>query len=427
MKKILVLSYYFAPCNLTPAERVYSFAKYFNDMGYYPVIVTRNWDIPINHARDEYKPTGNKIIHEKKDDFEVYYLPFRPGLKGRLFKKYYGTKYYFIYLFITFIYGIGENFSSAFTPFRSFYRHCNKLLSENNDIKLMLISGGPFHLFKFGYRLKKKYGIKWVADYRDDWNTNELVHINKFKILIQKISKYNELKWVKSAAFFISVSGHYVNKIHGLLKTVPGYTILNGYMNDNYENLHKQNVTGFTISYVGSLYPNQSIEIFLLAYKNFILNFPAVNSRVVFVGLAAQPHSMERVQKMVKGNEQNFEYTLRLPKREAIEMQYNSSVLLVCAYSNLKGIPGSKLYEYVALQKPVLVCPSDGEIIEETLTETGQGYFANTAEACYELLQKLYKEYGQEFSIAKNINAEAVQKYSRYNNVKKLAALLDAI
>ncbi|MEO7047379.1 MAG: hypothetical protein ABI091_18900, partial [Ferruginibacter sp.] len=107
MKKILVLSYYFAPCNLTPAERVYSFAKYFNAMGYYPIIVTRNWDISINHARDEYEPTGNKIIHEKKDGYEVYYLPFRPGLKGRLFKKYYGTKYYFIYLFITFIYGIG--------------------------------------------------------------------------------------------------------------------------------------------------------------------------------------------------------------------------------------------------------------------------------------------------------------------------------
>jgi glycosyltransferase involved in cell wall biosynthesis len=355
-------------------------------------------------------------------------MPFRPTLKNRLFAKYSGTKFYFLYLLCSFIYNIGENFFSSFTPFLPLYKQTKKILSENNDIRTMLISGGPFQLFKFGYRLKKKFDIKWIADYRDDWNTNELVHNSKFKIFVQKISKYNEIKWVSSAAFFISVSNHYVNKIKNLIKTIPGYTIVNGYMEENYVNLPPQKKDGiFQLTYVGSLYPNQQIEVFISAYKRFIDNLPHIKSKVIFVGLRASSLSLQKVQLLATGYETYFEYTFRMPKKDAIDVQNKSTVLLICAYGNLKGIPGSKLYEYIALQKPVLVCPSDGEIIEETLTETGQGYFANTEYECYELLNKLYKEYGGNSSTSKNINVAAIKKYSRYENVKNLAALLNEI
>ena len=396
-------------------------------MGYYPIVVTRNWDISISHSRDEHKKTGNKIIHEINDGYEVYYLPFEPTLKNRLFEKFYGTRFYFLYLYTSFVYNIGENFSSYFTPLLPLYRHCKWLLSTNPDINLMLISGSPFHLFKFGYKLKKKFGINWIADYRDDWNTNELVQHNAFKTFIQKVSKRNEIKWVGSADFFISVSDHYVKKICKLIGKTAGYTILNGYLNENYTGLQKNTTENFTIAYVGSLYPNQPVETFISAYLKFIDNFPQVKTRVIFVGLKAQPAAMENILKQVKGYESNFDFSLRVPKKEAINIQYNSSLLLIIAHKDVKGTPGSKLYEYVALQKPVLVCPSDGEIIEETLKKTGQGYFANTQEECYQLLHQLYKEYGYEFSEAKEINREAVKKYSRYENTKKLAGLMDKI
>jgi len=289
----------------------------------------------------------------------------------------------------------------------------------------MLISGGPFHLFKFGYLLKKEFGIKWVADYRDDWNTNEVVKDNLFKVFIQAISKRSEVRWAGTSEFFISVSDYYVDKINKLLRNVRGYTILNGYIKDNYVGLRKLPSHSFTIVYVGSLYPNQSLELFISAYKKFLDQFPEVKSKVIFVGLKGQPGQMENVRKQAIGYEDYFEYTLRVPKKEAIEIQYNASILLVTAYKDMKGIPGSKLYEYIILKKPVLVCPSDGEIIETTLKETGQGYFANTEQECFDLLCQLYKEYGQGFSEAKNINLAAVRKYDRFENTKKLVTLLE--
>ena len=52
MKKILIISYFFPPCNLTAAQRVYSLAKYLSKYGFYPTIVTRRWDHSIGKLKD---------------------------------------------------------------------------------------------------------------------------------------------------------------------------------------------------------------------------------------------------------------------------------------------------------------------------------------------------------------------------------------
>ena len=429
MKKILILSYYFPPCNLTAAERVHSYALYLNEFGYYPIIVTRNWDIPIRQAKDEHKKTGSEILVDKHATYEVHYLPFKPNLKNRSFDKFTGTRWYFVYLIIAFLYNIGENISSRFTPFLPLLSHCKSLLKNDAGISLMLVSAGPFHLFKFGYILAKQFHVKWIADYRDDWNTFELFdQRNIFKHMVQSISKRNERKWVSSAEFFISVSDHYVTKISKLHAGLQGYTILNGYLSDNYKNL-EINVTDnrFTIVYVGSLFPSQRIHIFLNAFKKFIDNHPEINPKVIFVGLKEQPHPLEETKKLMAGYEKYVKYTLRLPKEEAILIQYNANLLLACAYQHLKGIPGSKIYEYVALKKPVLVCPTDGDIIESTLTKTGQGYFAKNEIECYEWLVKLYTIYAHTVSKAENINEASIKSFSRHENVKKLAHLINQI
>ena len=416
---------YFPPCNLTPAERILSFAKYFKEFGYYPVVVTRNWDIPIAHPKDERISTGTRVVHEKNENYEVYYVPYKSTLRDRSFNKFFGTNFYFFYLIIALVYSIGEYFSSHFTSFFPLYKQCRSLLKSDKGFSYLLVSASPFHLFKFGYKLKKEFGVNWIADYRDDWNTNEVLVKTGIKALSKSFEKRKEIKWVSTATFFISVSDHYVNKITTLLCTVPGYTILNGYIASNYEGLVKSISNSFSIIYVGALYAGQPIEVFLEGYKAFIDYMPNLISKVTFVGLKTQPQEFNKVQQITVGYEDYFDFTLRVSKSEAITLQNNATLLLICAHAFTKGTPGSKLYEYVALEKPVLVCPSDKEIIENTLTETGQGYFANSVEECTLQLKKLYKEYGMSNGSAKNINGHAINKYSRYENVKKLAHILD--
>ena len=418
---------YFPPCNLTPAERILSFAKYFKEFGYYPVIVTRNWDIPIAHPKDERMSTGTRVVHEKNENYEVYYVPYKSTLRDRVFNKFLGTNFYFLYLIIALVYSIGEYFSSHFTSFLPLYKQCRNILKTEKGFSYLLISGSPFHLFKFGYKLNKEFGIKWIADYRDDWSTNNILVKTGIKALGKSFEKRKEIKWVSTATFFISVSDHYVDKITTLLCTVPGYTILNGYIASNYEGLVKSNSNSFSIVYVGALYAGQPIEVFLEGYKAFIDDMPNLITKVTFVGLKTQPQEFKKVQQIMEGYENYVDFTLRMSKNKTIELQNNATLLLLCAHNNLKGVPGSKLYEYVALEKPILACPSDREIAEDTITETGQGYIANSVEECTLQLKKLYKEYGMSNGSAKNINRHAINKYSRYENVKKLALILDHV
>ncbi len=114
------------------------------------------------------------------------------------------------------------------------------------------------------------------------------------------------------------------------------------------------------------------------------------DSKVIFVGLESDPPLLAKVKKLVEGYEDFFKYTLRVSKQEAIAIQFQSTVLLAISHKDQKGIPGSKLYEYLALQKPVLICPSDKDIIEETLKSTNQAIVTNNVEECINKLQELY-------------------------------------
>jgi hypothetical protein len=424
LKQVLILANYFPPCNLTPSERIFSFASHLNEFGYYPIVVTRNWNVPIHHARDEYRKTGDQIVHEKNKNFEVYYVPFKPTLKDILFKKFYGTNFYFLYLFAALIYSFTENFSSFFTPYLSLYKVCKKVLQDNNNIPYLLISAGPFHLFKLGYKLHKKFNIKWIADYRDDWNTSDLMHNTFPKKLLRQVSVHYEKKWVGSASFFISVSDFYKKKISDLIK-IPGYVVYNGYIESNYPKIKNDIFTQFTITYVGSLYNSQPVEIFLTAYKNFVnQNEIKPDSKVIFIGLESNPPLLAKVKKLVEGYEGFFKYTLRVGKQEAIAIQNKSTVLLAISHKNQKGIPGSKLYEYLALQKPVLICPSDHDIIEETLLSTNQAIITNNVEECTNKIQELYTEFLMAGKINIEPDVEVIKQYSRKAQVAKLASIM---
>ena len=335
--------------------------------------------------------------------------------------------FYFLYLFAAFIYTFIENFSSFFTPYLSLYKVCKKLLQDNNNISYLLISAGPFHLFKFGYKLNKKFNIKWIADYRDDWNTSDLIYNSFSKKLLREVSVHYEKKWVGSASFFISVSDFYKKKISDLIK-IPGYVVYNGYIESNYPKIENDIFTWFTITYVGSLYNSQPVEIFLTAYKNFVnQNEGKPDSKVIFVGLESNPPLLAKVKKLVEGYEDFFNYTLRVSKQEAIAIQHKSTVLLAISHKDEKGIPGSKLYEYLALQKPVLICPSDQEIIEETLKSTNQAIVTNNVEECTNKLHELYAEFLMFGKIDIEPDVDVIKQYSRKAQVGKLASIMSKL
>ena len=428
MKKVLILSYFFPPCNLTASQRAFGWAKYLKMFGYYPIVVTRNWDIPIGTPRDVLKPTGNTIEHKVFEGYEVYYLPYKSSLRDRIFVNYGDHKFGFWRRILTFVEILSENFTNFFIPFKNLYDFSDNFLKENKDIRYLVVTANPFTLFRFGYLLQKRHKVKWLADYRDDWNTSDF---NKksgiIDLCVNYLKSYSEKKWVGTAEGITSVSEAYKNKISNFVNR-PGSVMLNGYFEEEFmaESQDKSSDEIFSIVYNGSLYNSQEIEIFLTAFKKLVdLNRKKNNIRIFFPGLLFDKIQAERITKFLTGYEDFYVITPRISKQEVFAIQRKAHLLLMVAHKNLVGIPSSKLYEYIGFGKPILACPSDGDIIEETLKGYNVGEISNTSEEALEKLQKFYTIFeAGEFNSIKPDNAYQ-SLFTRKGSAIHLSKLLD--
>ena len=427
MEKIIILSYFYPPCSLTASNRTNYWAKNLSKFGYYPMVITRNWSHPIHEQSDLSKSTGkqNEIIKNKK--FEVHYLPFIGTLKDKVYFKYKNSRFVLIRKSLSYLEIIFQNYF-LFSINKSLFEKASKIIEGNNGIKKVLISASPFNLFFIGYKLKKKYPhINWFADYRDDWSTSEIIiRNNVFKKLIGKIEERTEKKWLSNASLFLTVSEYYNCKIESFIG-IKGSVILNGY-DDEISKIKSSETLShekFVITYIGTLYNSQPIEIILDSIKRLINDFKErIQIIIKFPGLSYDLNQKKRIELALSGYENNYEISKRIPKDEIYNIINHSNLMLMVSHVNQKGIPSSKLYEYIGFKKEILLFPNDNDIIEETLNDTHLGLIANTEREIYSKL-KIKIEFFMDNKGGQKLKFKNIEKYSRLVQTKKLASILD--
>lgn len=431
MEKIIVLAYCFPPCNATPSERAYSWAAYLNKGNYYPVFITRNWDFDMSNASsDLFKSSGKEVRIEKFDTYEVHYIPYYASWRDQLFTKTTQTKFYFIYLVFSFIYSLLNPLFIRSSSFKHIYRYADDWLGRHTDIKKMVATASPFEFFGMAYLLSKTHNLKWIADYRDDWSTSEVFKASKIKqfLLTHYFSRF-EKKWLSTCSSFSSVSEHLVYKIENLIKK-PGTCIYNGFMPENYKEQTPQPVNKkFTLCYVGSIYSTQPIIPFLECVNTFIQSYPkdSLQFEVQFVGIKNEPQLYASMLKTTEEYASYYSFTTRLPKKDAITLQQRAHCLLAISHQGIKGSPGSKLYEYLAIKKPVLVYPEKGDILFETLSKTKQGIFCESNEELINALHALYQNFLEHKNTSHHFDQEEINKYTREAQTDKLITMLNKL
>ncbi len=430
MKKVLILAYYYPPCNMPGANRPYGWAKYLAENGYFPVVITRSWENEIRNPKDILQNSGSEIKHVVFPTHEVYYVPYKQTLRDKIFTNKGESKLILLRKALTFIEIVLSYFFSSASSFKELFYFSKKILKEDADFKILIATGAPYLLFRFSYLLNKQFGIKWVADYRDDWNTSDIdAKRTQANWLLRKIEYKKEKKWVGSAAVHTAVSPYSVEKNSKFLNK-KGFTIHNGYMPEEIVNAKGNNLyEKFTITFIGTLYPTQEIEIFLSAFKEFVArNHKVKNIQILFPGLAFDPVQSLRVTEFLKEFEEFYSISERVPKSEIVKIEQKTHVFLYTAHK-MRGIIGSKIYEYVGLKKPVILCPSDNEEIEKIFTETGIGYCCNNSSEVVIALNGLYDDY-KSGKKRPDLNAgqlSRVEFYSRRSQAKVLAGVLDEI
>lgn len=313
-------------------------------------------------------------------------------------------------------------------PFENIIIEAEKVINNEKNLKAIIISGNPFIQFKFGFILNKKYKIPWIADYRDAWTTSTINNLNK-NLILTLLNIYNRLfekKWTKTASF-ITASSEPIGKSIEELSKIKSHVIYNGFEPEDFKKFSsiKKQKNHFQIAYVGTLYDGQNISIFLSAFKKFI-DFKKPNTKLLFPGLDLNKRQKKRVSFLMKGYEEHYQTSFRIPKNEILIIEKQSHLLLHVAWKGHNGIIASKIYEYIGSGSKIIVVPGDRNSIDKIVNASKAGLVFNDIDTTFDFL---CKEYNYFINNTNNIVKQTVHslQFSRENQTKKLVNILNLL
>lgn len=427
VKKVLILAYDFPPFISVGGLRPYNWFLEFEKHKLHPIIITRQWDdVTSEHAY--IKPSSKKsAVVEHKSYGTIIKAPYFPNISNKLLLKFGTSKFKSIRRIITGIIEILQ-FFLPIGPKYTLYESANDYLN-NHPVDIIISTGDPFVLFHYAQKLSKKHSIPWVADYRDPWSGNVFLQKNK---ILSKIFQKLEKKIIQHCSTITTVDEALIPFIQHN-HTKPIHIIRNGFENKLLTIKSPiLNHDTFNIAFIGTLYPwhpiEQSIQIFHEIAKN-----NNVKIQLNFFGLNLHEDSFfEEI------NSTFFSITY-LPKMSNLQL----AELLVHQHAFLLfndfTLVGTKIYDYIALKRPILFCfdnekensttyfhqfNSTKRPQKEIILNTKSGFLLKDEFELKEKLQLMCTDYDNSI---KDLQFKHIEFYSRQYQTKLLAETIHSI
>ncbi|MWW25783.1 glycosyltransferase family 4 protein [Algibacter lectus] len=422
--KVLIISYYWPPAGGPGVQRWLKFVKYLPDFNVEPIVY-----IPEN---PNYPLVDESLIAEVSKDVTIIKQPISEPYKlaGLFSKKSSSTISKGI---------IPEQKTQSFIEKAMLYIRGNFFIPdarkswvepsvaylsnyiEKENISTIITTGPPHSLHLIGLQLKKKLGVKWIADFRDPWTT--IGYHEQLKLTEKSKQKHKALeKLVLNTADDIVVTSSVTKTEFEAITNKPIEVITNGY---DYESVESKPLDAkFTIAHIGSLLSKRNPIILWQVLSELVQEHEGFSKdfQLNFVGAVSETvlQSIETVGLANHVNNAGY-----VSHKESIVYQKSSQVLLLVEIDSKETkciIPG-KLFEYMVSNRPILALGPQGSDVENIIKETNTGnYFYYTD---YKSLKSTilahYKSYQN-----KNLEVQAIglQKYSRKSLTSKLASVL---
>ena len=229
-------------------------------------------------------------------------------------------------------------------------------------------------------------------------------------------------------ASLVTASSQPIANHVGALVKKQGNALYNGFVAEDFDEIKNMGkFSEFTVTYVGTLYDGQKVEIFCESYKKMINENPLATVKLIFPGLSFYKAQQQRIESIMKGYEKYYECTERMERNKILEIEKQSHLLLHVAWDEHSGIIASKIYEYIASGTFILVTPTDEGAIEEIVLKSKCGICTKTVDGTYYFLKQEYENYLKGSFRTNDVNNESALQFSRQKQVGRLAELLDKI
>lgn len=426
-KKILLFTYYWPPSAGPGVQRWLKFCKFLSQMNYEITVIT-----PENPSASNFDPSleneipeAIRVIKTKSfEPFEIYKLLKgnkkkenigvggiglfdNPSLKQRTFN--YIRANYFI--------------PDARKGWNKYAEMAASKLLKTEKFDVLITTGPPQSTHLIGNKLKNRFNLPWIADFRDPWVN---VYYNKFfprtEASIQKDQSLEDLV-LKNADTTLVVSPGLKAEFADRAKGIE--VIFNGFDAEDLPEASKSKNEKFTLSYIGNFKPNQNCKMLWKAISNFIESKEECHFKLNLIG-NVEPSVKNSIAEF--GLDEYVHFESYKPHKEATLNMVKSDALLfiVPKTEDNSLILTGKLFEYLASGTPFLsLGPTKGnaaEIIKKS--DRGVMYDYDDDEGLEIRIKELYGDWERSTENLK-LSRQKVNEYSRQGMTELLSRTLE--
>lgn len=310
-------------------------------------------------------------------------------------------------------------------------------IEKNIDLdsfQVVYTTSGPSSAHLIGFYLKQKYGIPWVADYRDPWTFNpygaDYDPANQEQRLLFELESV--LLQGASCNLTIEKSMTEIYQKNFALSQEKIKSITNGYDESDFAALEvpKGRTDKFTINYSGLLYTRQrSIAPVLTAIQQLCDEKKIELSKLRFriVG-ASETGNIEAAERF--GLAQIMEYTGYLSHSQALQANLSANMLLLFVgdEEKFKAVYTGKFFEYLRSGRPILALAPKNGAVERVLRESGHGeaFLSTQISEIKAMILREYRKWaqGEAFEL---LHSPVIEQFERKVLTKQLADILSFV
>ncbi|MBU6221009.1 MAG: hypothetical protein KGQ50_10170 [Bacteroidetes bacterium] len=395
--RILISLYYWPPPDGAGVHRWLKFVKYLRNFGWKPFSLYRKFK---GKKRDSKIDLGHLV------NIKTY---VQKGWKERLA------------IWIRGIFFIPDSSLFWVNPsvrFLSDYYNKNKF-------QAVISSGPPHSLHLIALKLKLKFNIPWMADFRDPWSE----YFSSLMLTKWAVNKHNTLeKRMLQMADKVVVIGKNMKMQNFENAGIHSDIVMNGFDIEDNQRLEKPLVKKdkFTLLYAGTLSQRRNNSLFWKVIKSLIDTNELFASKlnIQLVGKVDSSVSED----IKKYNLESFiDIVDFIPSEEVVKRQMEATVLLLFVdnFEGAKWVLTGKFFEYLASNIPILALGPIGGDLSAEITNTSSGLLAdyNDEESMEKAISIFFNKYlDQSIFSFQNKN---IEKYSRLGLTQKIASLLD--